>query len=290
MKNMKIEHEGRNHLLMLFIGVSILLFLLPFGEAVTITSFSSSPEKVAPGQSAQISLEIENTLKEDVEELNVALDFSQVPFAPFSSSSEQSIERLREDESEEFLFKIIVLPEAKTGVYKIPVRISYIFEEERKEKIGLVSLVVHAEPHLSLSSEGFLIQGEESKILVKVINDGLSDVKFVSIETTESGVSPRYEYLGNLDSDDFDSVEYSVFVGDVSSLQVAFTLRYKDAVNKDLVQTEVLSLPVYSRGEAQKLGLIEKPNYLPYLGILLVILLFVLYRIRRRLKKRRVQG
>ena len=261
-KQQKKKLRASNYLKIAVSILLILVSLISLASAVTINSVSTSPSQVVPGSTAKVSLSLENNLDEDVEDVQVVLDFSdkELPLAPYASSSEQSIDKIREDESESLSFTLIVLPEAASGVYKLPVKVSYTYKDLRVEKKDLISVVVNSQPQLKVSSEGVLVEGSERKVIVQVINYGLADVKFVSVETPKTIsngriVAPYYSYIGDISSDDFDSVEYTIFLdsnSDVEELSLPLTIRYKDATNKDFIQNEVVVIPAYSLKEAQQ--------------------------------------
>src|SRR3990167_5301835 len=73
----------------------LILFLLPSASSMSIKNVVTSPTEIAPGQVAKITIEIENTLSEDVTNVNVALDLSGVvPIAPYQGSSEESVDEI----------------------------------------------------------------------------------------------------------------------------------------------------------------------------------------------------
>ena len=264
-------------------------------SAVSLSSVTIYPENTVPGQITSIALEIENDLNDIIENVNVALDLSSssLPIAPYSSSSEQSIDEIDEDDEETFNFKLIILPEAKSGVYKIPVKISYEINGDEKESTELISLTVSSEPKITLSTDGALIKGRESLITIEIINDGIAEAKFVSIELIDPVKarinSKNYEYIGNIDSDDFDSVEYSLFteINAGSEILIPVMLKYKDFSNKDYTKTETLKIPVYTIEEAQNRGIIEKPSYTTYIVIAAIVLIYIIYRIIKSIRKRK---
>jgi hypothetical protein len=158
------------------------LFSLNFISGVSITDVSSSPQEVAPGEIVNIIIEIENIFDDDVYNLNVKLDLSgDVPFAPYQSSSEKFLDELEDGDEENFKFRLIVLPETSSGIYKIPVEISYEDEDKNVSlKSELISVMVNSEPELKISFEdSILIKGKENIFLIKIVNSGLADVKFV---------------------------------------------------------------------------------------------------------------
>ncbi len=283
----------------------ICMFLISLGfiSAVSVTDVSTSPAEVSPGETVKVTLEIENIFDYDVYNLNVKLDLSgeNVPFAPYESSSEKFLDELESDENEDFEFRLIVLPDTSTGIYKIPVEISYSYKEGNDtfpgNKTELISITVNSKPELkiSLDDSAVLIKGRENTFSIKIINSGLSDVKFVYIsinETTKLKIfSEKEQYIGDIDSDDFDSAKYNVYLEEdtPNSISLPVTLKFRDSTNKEFSETKTLTLKIYSLKEAQALGLVKKPNFLPYVITLVLLAGYVVYRIlkKRKLKKDR---
>lgn len=283
----------------------ICMFLISLGfiSAVSVTDVSTSPAEVSPGETVKVTLEIENIFDYDVYNLNVKLDLSgeNVPFAPYESSSEKFLDELESDENEDFEFRLIVLPDTSTGIYKIPVEISYSYKEGNDtfpgNKTELISITVNSKPELkiSLDDSAVLIKGRENTFSIKIINSGLSDVKFVYIsinETTKLKIfSEKEQYIGDIDSDDFDSAKYNVYLEEdtPNSISLPVTLKFRDSTNKEFSETKTLTLKIYSLKEAQALGLVKKPNFLPYVITLVLLAGYIVYRIlkKRKLKKDR---
>jgi len=276
----------------------MILISLAFVQAVTIDGVSSSPQEVAPGEITNIILEIENIFEDRVYNLNVRLDLEDTPFAPYQSSSEKFLEELDDGDKEDFKFKLIALPETSSGIYKIPVEISYKDEEgNSSEKDDLISLIVNSEPELKVSLEDslVLIRGKENTFSIRMINSGLADVKFVYLIVSDvTGIkflSEKEQYLGDIDSDDFDNAEYNIYLDSDSpeDINLQIILKFKDATNKEFVESKNIILRTYSLEEAKELGLVKRENYMPYIIIGSLIVGYVVYRIlrKRKLKKKR---
>lgn len=282
----------------------IAIFLISFTSltiisAVTIKDVSTSPEEIVPGEVASVSIEIENIFEYDIENLKIKLDLEDVPFAPYQSSSEEFLDKLDDGDEEKFTFKLIALPDTASGIYKIPVLISYDYEGENKTEEELISLTVNSEPELKISLEDsvVLIRGKENEIVIKIVNSGLGDAKFVFLETSDATgikfLTNNEQYVGDIDSDDFYSVTYKVHLsaGASSLIILPLILKYKDATNKEYIKTDTITLKTYSLKEAQALGLVEKQNYTFYILIGVCFWGYIFYRIikKRRLKKKREQ-
>ncbi len=161
-------------------------------------------------------------------------------------------------------------------------------------KSELISVTVNSEPELKISLEdSILIKGKENVFSIKIINSGLADVKFVYLNVNDvKGIkflSGKEQYVGDIDSDDFDSVEYKAHINEDASgtISLPVVLKFKDATNKEFTETKNLVLRTYSLKQAQDLGLVEKPNYIIYIVIGILVLGYIGYRIRKKSKLKR---
>ncbi len=277
-----------------------ILISLSFISSLSITNVESFPQEIMPGETAEISIEIENTLGEEVTNINVKLDLSgeDTPFAPYQSGSEKFLDSLDDGDEEVFDFDVIALPVASAGIYKIPVIITYSnksgeLQPEKKEEI---SLIINSPPELNIFSEdSILIREQDSTLSLKIVNSGLSDIKFTYLTIQNIAgvqfISEKEQYVGDIDSDDFDTVEYNVHVGPSvsSSIKILVTLNYKDATNKEFEEEREVTLKVYSLKEAQEKGFVPKPNRNIFFGAGAVIVGYVGYRFwkKRKLKKKK---
>jgi len=284
----------------ILIILCITLFSLNFISAISITDVSSSPEQVSPGEIVDITIEIENIFTYDIENLNIKLNLENVPFAPYQSSSEKFLDELGDGRDESFRFKLITLPETKSGIYKIPVTINYTYNNDTSQgKTELISVIVNSDSELKVSSQdsNVLIKGKENIVSIKIVNSGLSDVKFVYASVPDiSGIrfiSEKEQYIGDIDSDDFDSISYKVYISESASsiVNLPVTLRFRDATNKEFTETQVINLRTYSLKEAQKLGIVKKPNYAIYIIIGGLIPAYIIYRaIKKKKRAKKLKG
>ncbi len=277
-------------------------------QALVIDSVSMYPSEIAPGETAVITIGIENDGKDDITNVAIVLDLTgiiesdiigvpaitlDIPFAPYESSSEHSFDKIEEDEKDYAEFEIIALSNAKSGVYKIPLKISYYDEEGKKhEKNSLIGITVNSEPIIGVNiEEGLLLKPQENEIDIKIINKGLSDVRFLEVEIGSSTyfdvLSPKQVYIGDIDSDDFDTADFKIYFKSnaPSTLTLPISVIYKDAVNNEYNEDFDLQVKVYTKEKAIELGLLEKSNTRLYVGV--VVGLVILYIVYRKIKKQR---
>jgi len=287
--------------LAVFLSLAVLASL-QLVSAVSVKSVNVNPSEIAPGETATIEIIVENTLDEDVTDVSVSLNFNpqglpELPFAPYDSSNEQTVDKIKEDRSKTFDFEIIALNNAESGVYKIPIAIVYYDAQgTEKERSSLISLTINSAPILDVGTEdSLLLKGQNNELTLKIINKGLSDVKFLEMEISSGNyyslLSPSKIYVGDVDKDDFETETLKIFFKEnsPSTINLPVKLVYKDITNKEYEEDFSVSLKTYSKEQALQLGLTQR-SYTSYIvgGVILLIVIYIIYRIikKRRLKKK----
>ena len=267
--------------------ILLLMFLLVIGLAtagpVSIKSVSTSQD-IGPGEIAEVSISLENQGKSKVENILVSLDLKDAPFIPVNSAAEKLIDELNKNDIDTLTFSLKSLPEAKPGLYKIPVKISY----ENTVQETVIGISIKAAPELDIAIEETTLYIAESKgeVTVRVVNRGLTEAKFLNVKLFNSVsydiISSDSFYIGSIEPDDFETVVFELFLKEpITSLNIQ--IEYKD-LNNNLIQENVaLPMTIYSREEALKIGLIQESN--AFLTIIIIIALIALIFLYRRYKK-----
>jgi len=280
--------------LIIILFVVSILSILNSASALTISSISISPREIAPGENSVIEIILENEAEETIKDVSVSLDLTGLPFVPYEDSTEASIYEIKEDKTKTAEFKIKALNDAESKTYTIPLKISYYDENgvKKPDKSSLVSVTVSSKPIISASLEdGLLLKGQENSVSIKIVNKGLSGVKFLEVELQSSAkytiLSQKNIYIGDIDSDDFDTSEFKILFKENSLSTISLPLKviYKDALNKQYSEEFTLDARVYTNEEAISLGLIKKSNTTTY--VVVIVILIIVYIIYRRIKKRR---
>ena len=265
----------------------LLILSISLTEALVIDSVVVSDE-INPGKTSKIIISLKS--HEDIEDVSVILNLENLPFAPFNSTSEYTINEIREDKTKSAEFEVIALNDASSGIYKIPITIIYFESEdknkEKKTKNSLISIVVRLKPIIDVNIENdLLLKGKKNEVLVRVTNKGLSNSKFLELEIIESNyfdlLSQKKYYIGNIDGDDFDSIKINVFFKEriPDSINLPITVFYKDNLNNEYKENFNIPLKVYTENKAVELGLLKKSRIFSYVtGIILVIILYIIYR------------
>ena len=264
-------------------------------KTLIATGVVTDPERGEPGSEMKVKLTLKNTADSDLKDVNVRLDFSNasLPFAPLAATSERVVKLLRVGEEQTVEFLLLVSPDAGLNVYRLPVSVRF-FDDLGKEFTSqdVLGIVVDAVPEYSLALEqtDLFTSGERGKVAVTLSNVGVADMKFVALTLLEgegySILSKKNVYVGNLESDDFETEDFDVFIdGYKGVVPLKFLVQYKDVYNKDYGAEQVVPLKLYSDVEAKRLGLKSNGNAVwLVVGVILVLIgVVVVYRKRKKM-------
>ena len=262
---------------------------------LAINSVSVDKEFFEPGSSGILRIGIVNEADSLVKDIKAWLDFGGMPFVPLGSTNEKSVYQIDARKTHEFSFKLLAKPEAESGVYQVPLRISYSDELNKGYiKNGTIGIIVNTKPDISVTLDESEVyeHGKVGEIVVKVINKGVTDIKFMNVKLGESSnykiISSDEAYLGNIDSDDFETADFDLFVENTNEkrVELPLTLEYKDANNNNYRDRISLKLNLYSAAEAKKFGLKKENGAVGFL-IIVAIVVAGLFYYRKRMKKRK---
>jgi len=274
---------------------TLIMFLLfasqTFANSITISSVTSRPIEINPGEKAIITVKLDNQGDKNIKDISVGLDLNDnnLPFIPVGSSAKKVIKEIDEDESGSVEFTLMTSPDARPDTYKIPIIVSYKDSDIIEEK-SVIGLIVESAPLLGVAveeSEIFRVD-QIGDVTVRFVNKGLGDIKFLTAKLDKGAnydiLSADSVYIGNIEPDDFETatfkLRFNTRVG-----QLPLKVEYRDNKNKLFEENFNLAFPLYSEKEAIKLGLESKSKAGTYIGILVIIILFFFYR-RYRKKKR----
>lgn len=228
---------------------------------LVIDDYQVSPAQVVPGQPVDVALKIRNAGRIAVKNLDVGIDLADGAFSTIGSGAKKRVDRIDAGETETVTFKLASDTSTAVKVYSIPVSLSY--QDERNKQYSdtaKFSLVVNAVPELSLTVDTtkFSAKTKPGTVSLKVVNKGVVNLKYVTVrlvQTPEYDVlsSSNEQYVGNLDSDDFESVDFTVKpLAANPRLQVQ--VDFKDPYNVDFHQTYDLPLRIITDADLGKGG------------------------------------
>jgi hypothetical protein len=268
---------------MLFGVLFMLVLTLSLTSAMVVKSVEAN--NFQPGSQQDITVQIKNTLDDDVTDVSLTLDLTNLPFSMVGL--EDNPDEISEDDTENYDFTIRATSSAKAGDYQVPYTISYNGTSTKK---GTFTLTVEADPQLvySVSADNPIV-GSKAKVTLKIINKGLGDAKFVSVTLIPSGytlLSDENVYIGTISSDDSQTENFNVIFTQQNPTLTA-QIEYRDFNNKLITSTINLQVTVYSQEQALKLG-ITSPNNTGIYVILTIVGIAAWIVVRRVRKKKRL--
>jgi hypothetical protein len=255
---------------------------------LVVDEYLVNPSPIVPGQTADVKLKLRNAGRIAVKNVDVSIDLADGKFSTVGSGALKRIDYIGAGETEEISFKLASDTSTEVKVYNVPVTLSY--QDERNKQTSAtakISLVVNAKPELSLTvdSTKFDSKTVPGTVSLKVVNKGVVNLKYVTLRLVQT---PDYEilstsneaYVGNLDSDDFETVDFIVKPL-VASPRLAVQLDFKDPYNVDFSQQYDLPLRIITEKDLGKGGF-------PYGTVVIVLLIIggIIYWYFRRKKKR----
>ena len=224
---------------------------------LSITDVKTEPEVVSPGQEFELIISVSNLAQTPLRDVNLELDVApqitgntivrDIPLIPLRSN-QRSVNRINSGQTTEFKFSMITAPDANTMVYKLPINLRYFDDNSNLRNIELITGVkVNGEPNLIVAIDQTSInkQSTVGDVNFIIINRGLTDLKTATINLIENEdfeilSSSSLQYLGNIDSDDFDTIRYRVRVNN-QNITFPITLTYMDSLNQEFTEDFVIN-------------------------------------------------
>jgi len=259
-------------------------------RGITSTNVRTIPEKIMPGKQAELQVNIVNNADFAITDILIDLNFDDTPIAPILSTSKKELPIIEAHSVAQVDYTIVALPETKSNVYKIPLTMT--FNDKNGDEIireGVIGILIGADPDYNIDlEEGTLINGVQQDITLSISNRGSEELKFLTIELEDGKnyqtLNKKRTYLGNLEADDFETVEFTIigkqnFIKKIKNTNIKLKLDYKDNFNKDYTDEITVNLPLYSKSQARAYSLIPQSKLSGYLFILIfIILIYITYK------------
>jgi hypothetical protein len=283
-------------------------FSIEVGErdaVLAINEITSQPERLVPGTLATVKFRLDNLagsvlkdikLKLDVLEsitLTTAVQKTELPFTPIGSGNEKTVDKIYPKKSADVLFSLFVDADAESKAYKVPYILTY-FDAAGNDftRTGYLGLMVDAEPDVSMNIDETDIYSAGSKgtINLRFVNKGFGDVKFLDVVLKETDqfdiVSNPEVYIGNIDSDDYETADYTIIVkkGAQSPVKLPLSVEYRDANGRLYPVDKVLELELFEGAELKQRTNGEGNSAV---GIIVVIIIVVVGVVIWRWRKKR---
>jgi hypothetical protein len=218
-------------------------------STLSIEKIELKPFEIAPGTDGVLTITVKNNAQTALTDVSMKLVLQSIvgssivdlPFAPIDSGIERRLFLLNPGNTAEFSYTLRAYPDATSKVYKIPLDISYYDNTgELQEKTDYAGVIVNGAPELSVVVDETDLNSDKKSgsVTFKIINKGVSDIKFLNIVVKETEDFELLSnsgtiYVGNLVSDDYQTAEYVVSIeSKENDVKIPVILQYRDANNK----------------------------------------------------------
>jgi len=224
--------------------------------SLAVTGVVMDPAEIVPGEEATVQIIVKNTADITLRDVAVQLGLVvnagnsvvDLPFIPTNSITEKRVGKISPDAQAILSYTIQAYPDASPGYYKLPVHMRFYDEEgTQTQQSDYIGLIVKAMPELSIYIEDNqkLRQNQEGEVVLRFVNKGISDVKFLDVAILPSEdyelLGSAQAYVGDLDSDDFRTETFKILPKkETITLQLAYD--YKDENNNVYSITEELDV------------------------------------------------
>ena len=252
---------------------------------------------IEAGKEGKLKLFLKNNNNINLKNINVKLNLNDVEgkvLNTLSGSNKILIDNLKPNEIKESVFNLIVDPNADAKPYLVPLTITYednlgnVYTEELS-----VSVKVNSQPKLSfkLDSQEIYTKGK-GKVTFAISNPGTSSIKGVEAFILDSEdykvLDGGYQYIGDLNPDDFQTIQSTLYLNNDKKTIVKIKLTYTDSYNNKKEEIVEIPLKIYSQKELEELGIIpisKKMNYMIYIVSLIAFIIGYIIGKRKGRKK-----
>ncbi len=208
----------------------------------------------SPGDSYTVKLIIQSNTNNILRDVSAKLTLSNTPFVPLMGSDKKTISELSANSQAVFEYRLQVKPSAAADVYRIPVTIEYLDElGDIKEQNETIGLLVNAPAQMRAYLQDVAWVGDELEVSMRIVNKGLSEVKFVELTIGDSedyiiASQQLSRYVGNIDTDDWETIRFSIMP---LSEQIVVPVNYsfEDAFNTPYYNEQSFVVDVPARDE-----------------------------------------
>ncbi len=266
---------------------------------LSVSNVRLEPESLVPGGASDLTLSLKNLATgESLRDVTVALGLNpiiagntilaDIPIVPSGSTNQKSVSRISPGQTSEFTFTLNAYPDAEAGIHKLPVHLMYTTDAGRFiNQTTMVGVMINSEPDLEVLIDNTELNKDRltGEVVFSIVNKGLSDLKLLTVRLGESDdfelLSPSESvYIGNIFSDDYQTVRYRVKASNPDMVTFPVTLEYKDALNNPQTETfNVEFMPRENQDGNGGTGLV--------LLILVVLVIIGIWYYKKKKKKHR---
>jgi hypothetical protein len=179
-----------------------------YKHTVGVSRVELSKTPLAPGDTADVNIAIKNYGVEEIKQVEVTLtapnDINIV-----GSTKRFFLNKITSQKEVASSYTLVVDSEAEMGAYQFPLTIkvtdNYGNEQTFEDTIGVQ---VYSQPDVGFTVRSYDVK--TGKISTLVANRGHATAQYTYVKLTGVEASPSQVYIGNLDSDDYSTADFTI--------------------------------------------------------------------------------
>lgn len=243
-------------------------------------------DSLQPGKTVSMSFDLVNEGLGTARDIKVALSQNS-NFVTLGSAGEIFINNLGKSQSQPIIFSLAVSPDASIGTTTIPLTLSY-FDDVRStnysESREIGAKITGSYNFIStVDSQDVLVAGKSGYVTIKIANGGDQEALHLLLGIVKSDnfdFNPTTVYVGNLNSDDYDSEKILVDVGPVEPgyYPINVNVTYDDSFGNTYSDVYPVNIKVSTQAEYSLAQPSQSPVGLFIFLIVLIIVVFIAFR------------
>ncbi len=278
---------------------------------LAVERFSTAPAITAPGEKTKLAISLKNYATSLLKDIKITINLDKsgatLPFSPIGSTNEKVISYIEPQATVPLDFDLLVDSDATSKSYKVPLDIRYSDSLNKNySKTNLITIVVGDKPDLGITLErtDVFASGSTGSVVLRLVNKGSPDIKFLNVKVLENEnvkvVGADEVYIGKLDSDDFSTAEFKLFVEGndqvnapilssivkrSETIKIPVQVTYEDSNNNNYKETKEVDFKLYSNSDAKNFGIKKNGKWLWIVVILMAAGAGYYYYKKRKAKK-----
>lgn len=246
--------------------------------SLEITGVEFDKDEIEPGAEVTLFLHVKNVGKGEARDVSIDLDTEGLPLVPIGTTS-FFIGDLSPGREVMVELRMIVNEDAEIKAYPVPLKFTYYNEDgnvNKEEKMFGIKISGKPEFVVTIDDTENLFTGSVGRVTLSVANRGVATGKYVTVKVeSEIPVMPAEVYIGNVEEDDYETVDFDLDLTDVlpGEYELVLYFFYKDPYNKEFNETRIFRINVG-----------EKSKSKGYLIILVFAVIIVLWKRRKLLE------
>lgn len=226
-------------------------------------------ESIEAGKTQIANLILSNENSADIRDVEVRLNLDQVENKIFSTPSGSNIFRvplISSGQTRELSFELSANPLAEANYYLLPMTLSFkdsLGNFYTQEVLGSVMVNSDSKIDLVVDNQNIFTSGNIRTVFA-IANPGTSILRGVQLRLLPGEnyevLEGQSQYIGNLNPDDFQTIQSQIFVKEQKPTFVNVELIYSDSFNNRNQEVIQLPLVIYSNEQLQEFGLIQSSS------------------------------